>query len=125
MWRALAKYIPALVGLLFLYTGTLKLIYPSEPTGALESLEFSPGLAKWTIISATILELYLGIILLAKVDVKYGLGMATALMFVFTCYLFYLANMAHPPSCGCLGLTTGEFNSRTSRTRFSACSATA
>ncbi len=110
MMRNLAKCIPIIVGFLFLYTGTLKLLYPSEPTGALETLGVGPWAASWAIIILTVLELYLGILLLFKVDLKYALSIATALMFVFTCYLFYLANMAHPPSCGCLGLT-GLFNS--------------
>ncbi len=73
-------------------------------------MELNPLLANWTVIGVTVLELYLGIILLFKLDLKYGLSLATALMFVFTCYLFFLANMAHPPSCGCLGLT-GLFKS--------------
>jgi uncharacterized membrane protein YphA (DoxX/SURF4 family) len=106
-WR---KYIPASIGALFLYTGVLKLLFPNEAVGALQSLDFKPWLANGTVAVATVLELYLGILLVFKVDLKYAMAMATGLMFVFTCYLFYLANMAHPPSCGCLGLT-GLFNS--------------
>jgi hypothetical protein len=38
--------------------------------------------------------------------------LSTALVFVFTGYLFYRSTLAHPPSCGCLGLTGIFQNSR-------------
>jgi len=65
----------------------------------------SKGLAILTILAVTIVELYLGIILVAKVDLKYGLGLTTALVFVFAVFLCYLSTLANPPSCGCMGLT--------------------
>jgi len=34
------------------------------------------------------------------------------LMFLFTGYLSYLCTLAHPPACGCLGLTGIFQNSR-------------
>ena len=72
----------------------------------------SLGVAKGIVASVTSIELYLGTILLLRIDLKYGLSLSTAIMFVFTAYLFYLSTLAHPPSCGCLGLTGMFQNSR-------------
>ncbi len=110
MIRTLPKHIPALIGVLFLYTGALKLLYPSEAVGALESLEVPFWLANALVLAVTILELYLGVLLLWKVNLKHALVMAMGLMLIFTGYLWHLSMLAHPPSCGCLGLT-GLFNS--------------
>lgn len=105
MFRFLGKWTPALVGLLFIYSGIYKLIYPGQATMALVALDFKLGWANAAIIAVTILELYLGSILLLKLDLRYGLWVATALMFAFTVFLWYLSRLAHPPSCGCMGLT--------------------
>ncbi len=105
MIRFLGKWTPALLGLLFLYSGIYKLIYPGQATMALVALDFKVGWANAAIVAVTIVELYLGSILLLKLDLAYGLGMATALMFAFTVFLWYLSRLAHPPSCGCMGLT--------------------
>ena len=70
----------------------------------------STRLAIATIIAVTIVELYLGIILFFKLDLKYGLSAATGLIFAFTVFLWYLSTLAHPPACGCMGLT-GLFKS--------------
>jgi uncharacterized membrane protein YphA (DoxX/SURF4 family) len=110
MLRSLPKYIPVVIGVLFLYTGILKLLYPSEAVGALESLEVPFWLANALVLAVTILELYLGVLLVLKVNLKHALIMAMGLMLIFTGYLWHLSMLAHPPSCGCLGLT-GLFNS--------------
>lgn len=110
MLRLLGKWTPTLIGVLFIYSGIYKLVSPGEATMALVSLELPEWLAIVTIAAATAVELYLGIILLFKVDLKYGLWMATGLIFAFTVFLWYLSTLANPPSCGCLGLT-GLFKS--------------
>jgi len=69
------------------------------------SLEVSPRLASVIIMVVTITELYLGGILLLKLDLKYSLRFAIAVMFLFSVFLFFLSTMAKPPSCGCMGLT--------------------
>src|SRR6266567_1378486 len=100
MVRSIAKHVPTIVGLLFLYSGVYKLLYPGQATAALLSLEVNSGLATLTIV-----ELYLGMILVLRIDVKYGLACAAALLFLFSLFLWYLSTLANPPSCGCMGLT--------------------
>ncbi len=105
MVRSIAKHVPTIVGLLFLYSGVYKLLYPGQATAALLSLEVNSGLATLTIVAVTIVELYLGMILVLRIDVKYGLACAAALLFLFSLFLWYLSTLANPPSCGCMGLT--------------------
>jgi hypothetical protein len=69
------------------------------------SLDLPHWLAHWTIMAVTAVELYLGVLLVGKIDLKYGLAAAMALMFAFTVFLWYLSTLADPPGCGCLGLT--------------------
>lgn len=74
------------------------------------ALGWSPGVSMGTITTITSIELYLGLILFLKLDLKYALIAATLLMFAFTGFLWYLSTQAHPPSCGCMGFT-GVFKS--------------
>lgn len=110
MFESFQKHAPRLIGLILLYTGAFKLLHPGEATFALESLEISHLLADVAVISVTVLELYLGSLLAFKMDLKFSLGATMGLMFGFTVFLWYLSTLAHPPSCGCMGLT-GMFNS--------------
>jgi hypothetical protein len=103
MRRSLPKWVPTAVGLLLLYSGTYKLIHPGEAVMALVVLGFARAVADAIIIAVTILELYLGIVLAVRFDLKYSLGVATGLMLVFTGFLCYLSLLAHPPACGCMG----------------------
>jgi hypothetical protein len=105
MFAKIGKYVPLLLGALFLYSGAYKLLSPGEATFALISLDLPHWLARWTIILATAVELYLGVILLARIDLKWGLAATSALMLAFTAFLWYLSTLAHPPTCGCMGLT--------------------
>lgn len=105
MYRRIGKYVPLLLGLLFLYSGVYKLVSPGEATYALVSLDLPGWVARWAIIVVTALEFYLGIVLVRKIDVRYGLVAAMVLMLAFTAFLWYLSSLAHPPKCGCLGLT--------------------
>jgi hypothetical protein len=105
MRNFIGKHTSALVGILLLVSGVSKLIHPGEATAAVVAIGFGRGLAYMTIIGLTSLELYLGIILVLRVDVRYALWMATTLFLVFSVFLAYLVTMANPPSCGCLGLT--------------------
>jgi uncharacterized membrane protein YphA (DoxX/SURF4 family) len=111
MYRFLLKHIPTFVGLLFLASAALKLFNPGQATMALESLDIPYKQANIMVIVVTILEFYLGALLLKKIDLKYAMIASTVLMFLFTAYLWYLSTLANPPSCGCLGLT-GIFNSK-------------
>src|SRR5262245_11496817 len=106
----IAKFTPTALGVLFAFSGLYKVLYPGEATYALMSLDAFHSFAATIIICVTGLELYLGTILLLRLDVGYGLWAATVLMFVFTGFLWYLSTLAHPPSCGCMGLT-GMFKS--------------
>lgn len=108
--RLISKHVPTLLGILFLYSGSFKLLFPGEAVFALEALELGHNLANVAVVAVTVLELYLGVILLFKIDLKYGLSAAMGLMFAFTVFLWYLSTLANPPKCGCLGLT-GLFNS--------------
>ncbi len=103
--KTLGKWTPLLLGLVFLYSGGYKLIFPGEATLALKVLDFGLKPAKAMIIAITVLELYLGTILVLKVDLKLCLRLATGLIFGFTAFLWYLSMLAHPPACGCMGLT--------------------
>lgn len=105
MSRFLGKWTPLLMGLLFLCSGLYKLVQPAEATLAVATLGATVHLASVAVAALTVLELYLGVILLLKLDLRYGLWVATALMFAFTAFLWYLSILAHPPSCGCMGLT--------------------
>ena len=104
------RHLPRLVGLLFLYAGTYKMLWPGQATMALEIIGLSKGLAGFAVSVALMVEMYLGVLLLTGIDHRYALGVSIALMPVFTVYLFYLSTLAHPPSCGCVGLA-GIFNS--------------
>ena len=111
MKQIFARHIPKLIGFVFLFAGGYKLLMPGQATMALESLNVPYGLANAIVIGLTLLELYLGLLLILQIDLKYALVFSTGLMFAFTGYLWYLSTLAHPPSCGCLGLT-GIFKSR-------------
>jgi len=87
-----------------------KLLYPGQATMSLETLNVPYAVAKALITGTIIAELYLGVILVRKLDLRFGLSLAMGLMFLFTGYLWYLSTLADPPKCGCLGLT-GLFNS--------------
>jgi hypothetical protein len=106
----LLRHSPVLVGLLFVYSGSYKLLLPGEATLALAALEAPLWICKLTVAAITTVELYLGAILLAKLDLKHALLSTTVLMLIFSLFLFYLSTLAHPPSCGCMGLT-GVFKS--------------
>jgi hypothetical protein len=106
----LAKITPVVLGALFIYSGLYKVLYPGEATYALMSLDAVQSFAKPIIVIATGFELYLGTILLLRLDIRYGLSASTVLVFLFTAFLWYLSTLAHPPACGCMGLT-GMFNS--------------
>lgn len=108
----IAKFVPVLLGALFLYAAIHKLLYPGAATMALESLDVPYALAKGLVTGVIILELYLGTILLLGLSLRFGLMLATGVMFAFAGYLWYLSTMASPPSCGCLGLTGIFENSR-------------
>ena len=110
MFRCIGKLAPLLVGALFIYSGLYKLAYPGEATMALVSLDLPLALAIITIAAVTAVELYLGIILLLRVDMRYALWATTGLVFAFTIFLWHLSTLAHPPACGCMGLT-GLFRS--------------
>lgn len=111
------KYLVPVLGVLFLYSGAYKLLYPGLATMSLETLGLSRTLAEVAVTGAIVLELYLGLILLVKLDLKWGLGLSTGMMFLFTCYMWYLSTLADPPRCGCLGLT-GLFESSKSDAYF-------
>src|SRR5690349_19672924 len=108
--RVVFSRTPLLVGLLLIYAGLYKAVYPGEATLALMALGAPSGLAGILIDVVTCAELYLGILLMTGVDRQAALWGATALMLLFSLFLFYLSVMAHPPACGCLGLT-GAFSS--------------
>lgn len=110
MLKNLLRLVPALTGILFVYAGLYKLLFPGEATLSLTSLDVPMGWASFLVATIIVMELYLGFLLLLRTDLKYALSAAMFLMFVFTVYLWYLSTLAHPPSCGCLGLT-GIFNS--------------
>ncbi len=110
MLNLLKKYTPAFMGVLFLWSGLHKVLHPAEATFALVSVGLPQAVANPAIIVATALELYLGLILLARSALKFAFICTTALLLAYTTFLWYLSTLAHPPSCGCLGLT-GLFSS--------------
>src|SRR6266705_1374127 len=101
MLRSVYKHTPAVVGLLLLFAGIYKVVYPAEAMAAVVALDVPGHWADFAVVVVTILELYVGTIILLRVDLKWGLRMATALVLSFAAFLFFLATMAHPPSCGC------------------------
>ncbi len=105
MRQSVLRAIPRLVGLLFLCAAIDKLIYPAQAITALEALRLQQAWADAMIFGTIALELYLGLILLLHVDLKWGLAASMVLMFVFVLFMWYLSMQATPPSCGCLGLT--------------------
>ena len=105
MLKKIGKFVPFVIGALLPYSGMYKLVSPGEATLALKAMDLPIGLARWTIVVVTALELYLGVLLVGRSDLKFSLAAATVLMFAFTVFLWFLSTLAHPPSCGCLGLT--------------------
>ena len=99
------------MGALFVYAGIYKLLYPGQAASSLEAVGLSRQFANFMVTGAVVLELYLGIVLLLKLDLNWSLRIAMGFMFAATAYLWYLSTLADPPSCGCLGLT-GLFESR-------------
>src|SRR5947208_13757621 len=102
--RSILRLAPSLIGILLLYAGIYKLVHPGEATYALRALSLSHNLATGIVIASTAFELYLGLVLLLKKDLRFALVATTMLFFMFTAFLWYLATLANPPSCGCLGL---------------------
>src|SRR5712691_5442493 len=98
--RSLAKHVPSIVGLLFVYSGVYKLLYPGQATAELLSLAVNEHLAIFTITAITIVELYLGFILVIKIDLRYAMVASMGVMFLFSVFLCYLSTLAYPPSCG-------------------------
>jgi uncharacterized membrane protein YphA (DoxX/SURF4 family) len=106
----LLKYIPRLVGCLFLYAGIYKLLYPGQATLGLFSLGVTYQVATLLVTAVIVSELYLGVVLISHIDLKYAISVSMGVMLVFTAYMCYLSSLASPPSCGCLGVT-GIFKS--------------
>jgi hypothetical protein len=106
------RYFPPLLGALFILAAIAKLLHPGLATMALESLDLPTSWAQAIVACVTGLELYLGAILIFRLELKWALVFSTLVMSAFTVYLFYLSTLAHPPSCGCLGLTGIFQNSR-------------
>ena len=71
----------------------------------LEALDMTRWLAEMLVYLVTVLELYVGTILLFKIDLQIALRVAFGIILIFAIYLFYLSTLANPPSCGCLGLS--------------------
>jgi hypothetical protein len=113
----ICRYVPAAIGVLLFYSGVYKAIYPGEAVMALDSLDVNHRLAVATVSGVTGLEIYLGIILLFKADLSYGLTATSVLLLAFTVFLAYLSTLAHPPSCGCMGLKA-TFNSNRANALF-------
>ena len=107
-----AKSVPALLGAIFVYAGIYELFHPGPATMALESLDVPYSWAKAIVALVIVLEFYLGCSLILRLSLRFAMLSATALMLVFTGYLWYLSTLANPPSCGCLGLTGVFENSR-------------
>jgi hypothetical protein len=110
MMRWIVGQVPLIAGLLFLYTAGAKLLHPGRAVAALEALGLSVGLADSMVAAVIVIELYLGVLLALRIDLKYALTLSIGVIFVFTGFLWYLAMLADPPACGCLGLT-GVFDS--------------
>jgi uncharacterized membrane protein YphA (DoxX/SURF4 family) len=104
------RRIHLIFGVLFLVTGVLKIAHPAPATMGLESLEVPFRAANYVIIVVTVLEIYLGLLMVFQVNLRFAFSVAMCMMFVFLVYLWYLTTLAKPPSCGCLGLT-GIFQS--------------
>ncbi|SRR6266511_1222022 len=106
MLRTLVRFAPTFIGVLLIYAGIYKLAFPGEATYALEALSLKYDIANALIVIITVAELYLGRLLLLRIHLRFALTASTVLFFVFTCFLWYLATLAHPPGCGCLGFST-------------------
>ncbi len=110
MRALIARYTPFLVGVLLIYAGVSKLIHPAQAVYALESLDIPQWIARASVGSLTVVEMYFGILSFIRSEVRYVLVGVGVLMFGFTVFLWYLTTLANPPSCGCMGLT-GMFSS--------------
>jgi hypothetical protein len=109
MSKLIVTSLPVFVGMLLLYAATYKLITPGEATYAVTALNVPSAIASLTVGLVTAMELYLGLLLVLRVDLKYSLAVTAVLLLAFTGFLWYLLTLAHSPACGCLGLT-GIFN---------------
>jgi hypothetical protein len=74
------------------------------------SLDPLRAFAKPLVVIVTGVELYLAILLILRLDLHFALPACTVTILMFTAFLWYLTTLAHPPACGCMGLT-GMFGS--------------
>ena len=93
---------PCLLGLVFLFSGTYKILHPSSAILALRALDIPNPIGSGVILVVTLLELYLGILLIARVSLRYAIIASSSLLLGFSFFLFYLSLLAHPPACGCM-----------------------
>src|SRR5947208_361822 len=94
--------LPRLVGLLFVYAAVSKLVYPAQAIATLGALGVPYTWANAVVFGIISIEVYLGLILLLHLDLKWGLSAAMGLMFFFVVFMWYLSTRTKPPSCGCL-----------------------
>ena len=102
----LSRYlIKVLIGLLFVGTGSAKIIDPSATILSLNaSLKFLPiNLIVLIVCLLANLELLVGYLLLKR-QCNLGINLALAVLLVFSCYLFYLTRFPVAPPCGCSSL---------------------
>jgi hypothetical protein len=99
------RFAPRVVGGLLLYAGLHKLGFPGEAVYALQAVSLKHWTATALIGLVTAVELYLGFSLLSGKDLRFTLPCTVLLFFCFTVFLWYLSTLAHPPGCGCLGLS--------------------
>lgn len=105
MHLMLLKWTPRVLGFLFLYAAVAKLNYPVQAMAALESIGLRPNHAEWLIIDVTAIELYLAVILILQLNLRWGLALSMGVMSAFSVFLFCVSFMSSPPACGCLGLS--------------------
>jgi hypothetical protein len=102
---------PIVVGLLLLYAGLYKAIKPAEAVLAVRSLEISLRLAEVSVSAVTVAEIYIGTLLVFGISYRWAIGTSLCCFLGFTLFLWYLATLANPPTCGCpdlLGLFTSN-----------------
>ncbi len=105
MYASLLKSCPLVIGVLLVIAGIAKLFSPGVAIYGLEAVGVPEALATPGVVGLTVIELYLGIVLLLGWSTRIYLPAVIVMFLGFTAYLWYLSTLASPPGCGCLGLS--------------------
>src|SRR2546429_228383 len=99
----ISRFVPYLIGILFVISGAYKAVDPAEAVKALHKLGSADGVAAGIVFSAAVVELYFGFNLLRPKRQERFARSSVYLLGIFTVFLVVL-KINGGTSCGCTGL---------------------